>query len=69
MSDPKHVQFEAAFDKANFFKGNADGSGTLILSVPASEAQHLMRVWQEFREQHIIVTIVVKGDVLGRRAD
>lgn len=67
--DPKHVQFEAAFDKTNFFKGNADGSGTLLMSVPASEAKQLLRVWQEFREQNIIVTIVIKGEVLGRKTE
>lgn len=69
MPEPKSVVFEAAFDKTNFFKGNADGSGSLLMSVPASEAKQLMQVWQEFREQNILVTIVLKGQILGRKAE
>lgn len=65
----KSVQFEAAFDKANFFKGNADGSGTLLVSVPASEAESMVDLWQHYREQELIVTIVKKGTVLGRRVE
>lgn len=67
--DTQSVQFEAAFDRTNFFKGNADGSGTLLISVPASEAQSMVNLWQDYREQDLIVTIVKKGTVLGKKAE
>ena len=67
--DVKSVQFEAAFDKANFFKGNSDGSGTLLVSVPASEAHAMVALWQDYREQELIVTVVKKGTIIGRRAE
>lgn len=69
MGTPEHVQFEAGLDKNGCIKCNADGSGSVLFSVSKSERDAISKLWDQFTEKTVIVTVVVKGETFGKRAE